>query len=1036
MARKYYLWTALILLAIFVLFTACSHLGGQEQVDSTYANMTWELIRGNNNTEGSVMTNLNLMTTFGEDNVHIKWTSSHPDIIAENGRVRRPGESSEMVTLTAAISKGNVTKVKTFELKVVHLNLTVGEIGKAIQTRYPTKDWVVSDFMVTDYGARATPGFDNRESFQSAIEAAYRAGGGVVYIPAGNYEFRSTQQTTRVVRVQGKDGSVRNQSNRFSFVLSLPQGVQLRGDWADPEKNGGRVLGTILEVRTGANSEGYDATVESWSDEFNAFAYTSVADRFIEMNESTGVTNLSIWYPEQNINNVAKYPWTLYQASGDSATVENVTLVNSYNGFYSAPSELHYVLNSYMTALNTGIEIHVCTDIGRIENVKISPKYWANSGLSGAPSLAAVRAYTLANGTGYKMHRSDWEYVAYLNVSGYNIGMWIGREPGFHHSPNAQFYGIQTDDCNTGFYVQDVNPFGLLISNSVIGGRTAVYFDEFFRNCVQFNGVNFSGPIVTSSGRGGIISFENCIFNSDANTNAIQLNNGSVLLSQSSFSRQSGHVYLGRNARSFRSINSGFGPVEHNRTLTVTDESTSKNTEVLTGAQYVFESIPHNIRTDISVHPRPASNNMLKLDVHKATGRNNNRPAVDVSAEIQVSLDALAQAGGGTLYLPAGRYMVNNPIVIPKGVELRGTWEVQHHTQGGGTAIFTNYDGSLPSENNASLIQLQEGSGIRGINVVQVNMLEGGFNIANPRRTPFLIQGQGPDVYIINISIPLGDRGIDLFTHNTSRHYVDYFAGALMRAGIWAGGGADGGYIRNMQFNPHYAIRLPHGGQGYPNPGGNNAFYPFIQSNCSSLRCGDVKNQTIFNNFVFGGVYGIHFVKDSISGNYPGEMFVIGHGSDGCTFSLYVDEAGPNTRIVAINSELVTTPTPDQPVRAYIRVGDTPNTRKVDPNAQLILYNSSFWGNPVTGAIINNGIVRFHQTNFSQVGYPGIDVWGGSAHVYTSYFAQGKTGTGDNAHARLHGEGKSIELSNNIYNSRRPGVNSARSGGSVYGADL
>ena len=55
--------------------------------------------------------------------------------------------------------------------------------------------------------------------------------------------------------------------------------------------------------------------------------------------------------------------------------------------FNSAPSELHYVLNSYMTALNKGIEVHVCTDIGRIENVRISPEYWANSGLPGAPSL-------------------------------------------------------------------------------------------------------------------------------------------------------------------------------------------------------------------------------------------------------------------------------------------------------------------------------------------------------------------------------------------------------------------------------------------------------------------------------------------------------------------------------------------------------------------------------------------------------------------------------------------------------------------------
>jgi hypothetical protein len=137
--------------------------------------------------------------------------------------------------------------------------------------------------------------------------------------------------------------------------LNIPTSVQLRGDWADPELNKGKVLGTILEVRVGKNAPNYNATVESfWNDSQAGNAlrttYTSIADRFIDMKAGTGVTNLSIWYPEQDINDVKPYPWTLFQPNGDCATIEHITLVNAYNGFYSAPSELHYVLNSYMTA--------------------------------------------------------------------------------------------------------------------------------------------------------------------------------------------------------------------------------------------------------------------------------------------------------------------------------------------------------------------------------------------------------------------------------------------------------------------------------------------------------------------------------------------------------------------------------------------------------------------------------------------------------------------------------------------------------------
>lgn len=754
----------------------------------------------------------------------------------------------------------------------------------SIKTVYSTKDWVISDFVVTDpmFGAKAEPGFDNRAAFQAAIDAAYESGGGVVYIPAGNYEFHSTQIGVKSVRV--RQGTSENKKDfNYEYVLRLHPGVQLRGDWAAPESNNGMVLGTILEVRVGKNAPNYDGSVKSWWNDSQAgnalrTTYTSIADRFIEMNAGTGVTNLSIWYPEQNINDVKPYPWTLFQTQGNCATIEHVTLVNSYNGFNSAPSELHYVLDSYITALNKGIEVHVCTDIGRIENVSISPEYWAKSGLPGAPTLAELTAYTKANSVGFQMHRSDWEYISYLHISGYKTGIWIGREPGFADAPNAQLYEVHVDNCENGLYVEDVNPYGILISNSSFGaakGGNAVYFYKDFSTSTQFNGVEFSGPIV-SDGSDGVISFESCLFGKYSDY-ALKINNGNVLLSQCHFENDDKHVYLGMNMRTLKSVNSG-----HKQRLKINNHSNDAKIEIITDKKYAFEPIPKGLKTNIIAHPRPVSNQVLKADFSRATGFNNQRPVKDISSELQSALDALKASGGGTLYLPAGRYLVDKPIKIPSGVELRGSWDVQHHTQNGGTAIFTNYDGGDAGENAPSLIQLETNAGIRGITLAQLNIISGEYSAESPRKTPFLIQGQGPKVYVINVTIAIGDKGIDLASYDTSGHYVDYLGGVPLRAGIWVGGGAEGGFIRNMQFNPHYGSRLPEGGQGYPRV----AMMRFVQSNCSALKFADVKNQTIFNNFVYGSVYGIHFLKDEITGKYPGKMTMIGHGSDGCTYSL------------------------------------------------------------------------------------------------------------------------------------------------------
>lgn len=884
----------------------------------------------------------------------------------------------------------------------------------SIKTVYSTKDWVISDFVVTDpmFGAKAEPGFDNRAAFQAAIDAAYESGGGVVYIPAGNYEFHSTQIGIKSVRV--RQGTSENKKDfNYEYVLRLHPGVQLRGDWAAPESNNGMVLGTILEVRVGKNAPNYDGSVKSWWNDSQAgnalrTTYTSIADRFIEMNAGTGVTNLSIWYPEQNINDVKPYPWTLFQTQGNCATIEHVTLVNSYNGFNSAPSELHYVLDSYITALNKGIEVHVCTDIGRIENVSISPEYWAKSGLPGAPTLAELTAYTKANSVGFQMHRSDWEYISYLHISGYKTGIWIGREPGFADAPNAQLYEVHVDNCENGLYVEDVNPYGILISNSSFGaakGGNAVYFYKDFSTSTQFNGVEFSGPIV-SDGSDGVISFESCLFGKYSDY-ALKINNGNVLLSQCHFENDDKHVYLGMNMRTLKSVNSG-----HKQRLKINNHSNDAKIEIITDKKYAFEPIPKGLKTNIIAHPRPVSNQVLKADFSRATGFNNQRPVKDISSELQSALDALKASGGGTLYLPAGRYLVDKPIKIPSGVELRGSWDVQHHTQNGGTAIFTNYDGGDAGENAPSLIQLETNAGIRGITLAQLNIISGEYSAESPRKTPFLMQGQGPKVYVINVTIAIGDKGIDLASYDTSGHYVDYLGGVPLRAGIWVGGGAEGGFIRNMQFNPHYGSRLPEGGQGYPRV----AMMRFVQSNCSALKFADVKNQTIFNNFVYGSVYGIHFLKDEITGKYPGKMTMIGHGSDGCTYSLFVEDADKDTKIIAVNSELVNTKIPNEPVRSYVLMGKEMNTSKVHPDAKLILYNSAFWGSPVFGAIINSGIVSFQQANFSRSGTYGVDVRGGRAHVYTSYFAQEIPDTVTlNGYARLGMYGNLIELTNNYY---------------------
>ncbi len=1051
----------------------------ENAVDNTLSKLTWDFIKGVNATEanggmGNVTTNL-VLPSMGENMTDISWDTSDAALMTATGIIptSRP-DNGGVVKLTATVKRGPVAnpvvKTKTFTLTIPDRYDYAKHIRKAIDYKN-SKDGAISDFNVLAFGAKTEAmaeaeglsDFCNREAFQAAIDAAYSDGGGVVYIPAGTYAFRTEIAST--ISVQNANG---NKTYEYKQVLNLRAGVQLRGEWDNPDAADydGKIGGTILAVYAGKNSPNYDTYVDSDAREAQTGGkkVANVSDRFIAMEQGTGVTNLSVWYPEQDITaktrvekrgedgqktgeyeiiNGIPYPWTFFQREGNSATLDNVTLVNAWGGFISLPSEMHYVLNSNMTALYKGIVVHTCTDIGRIENVNINPKYWADSGLPGAPKPADVKAYTRLNAVGFMMHRSDWEYVSGLHVAGYKMGMWIGREPGGDEAPNAQFYSLKTEDCGTGIYVDNVNNFGLLFSNSQFAGDKAVEVGERFNASIQFNGVQFAGPIV-SNARGGVISFEDCTFDKGGSSYALNfLNKGTALVTQSNFIQQNKHVKLAEGFGTFKSVNSGYNLninsdnlAAHLDSLPLDIDRGGTNTvvQIVNDPGYLFDPIPKDVKTDIDVHPKAATDVVLRLDFPRSlTG---NVPTADISARLQDALNYVKENyGGGTVYLPGGRYRLNNPVTIPEGVELRGTWDVQHHTQGGGTAIFTSYTGGSQGKDGASLIQLKANAGIRGLSIAQLNL-----NVSSsPTEIPFLVQGQGAGVYVINLTIPIGDKGIDLASYKTDRHYVDYLGGTLLRAGIWVGGGAVGGFIRNMQFNPHYALRRP-AGQGYPEPSGD--LYAYVQGNCSALKFADVEDETIFNNFVYGSVYGIHFLKRDLGNGqyaYPGKITMIGHGSDGCTYALYVEDADENTKIMAINSELVNTNISTQPDRAYVRMGDAAGTAKIDANSELVLYNSAFWGSPTTaGALVNKGIVRFQQANFTQLpgNNPGIDVYGGKAYVFSSYFQPTKNGQNNNVYAMLRDEGTSIELSNNYYSSslmtKAPDSNPY----GIYGADL
>ncbi|MFD0693593.1 glycosyl hydrolase family 28-related protein [Paenibacillus sp. GCM10027628] len=791
-----------------------------------------------------------------------------------------------------------------------------------VKTAYPTDDIVIASYNVMDYGAKGDGTTDDTSAFQIALNTASGKGGGIVYAPAGTYKIADT--------------------------LDVPTGVTLRGDWANPETAGG-VKGTILEAYAGKGNE----------------AGTS----FIRLEQSSGITNLSIWYPEQSLDHIAAYPWTIEQMSGDSATVEHVTLVNSYSGIKIGPdwNELHYLHDVYGTVLKTGIFLDYTTDIGRIEKVSLSPDTWSHSGLPGAPDPQSLFQYMTAHAEGIVMGRSDWEYMSDVRISGFQTGLRMTNRTNSSDAANAQFYGIDIANCNVALKLEAVNEYGLLVSDSrfsagVGDSPKAVYATPSYHGVAQFNTSYIGGsPLnaVVNEGEGHL-SFENSTiadWNSDAGGYAIVANGGSVILGQTALSKPGRQLLLKPGVKSLNAVNSGY-----QGKLDVQDESGGADVSVSQDPQYQMKKLPVGAPRDAAAKPKPASDRLY--DVTSAPYNADATGAADVSAAVKQALTD-AQATGGTVYFPAGTYRINQPIAVPSGVELRGSWDVPHHTIGGGSVIFTNYGENDP--NGAPFISLQEGAGIRGLSVYYDQQ-----NWSQIKPYAWTIQGQGHHVYVINTTLVNPYQGIDFGSYDTSGHYIDYVAGSPLKEGIFVGGGARDGFVRNVQFNPHYYSRST-----YPNhiPGGQqDVVWNYQKENMDAFHVGHTVNETFFNTFVFGSLYGIHFTPQN--GQGP-EALIIGHGTDGSKKGAFLEGAG-GKGLTFVNTELVAISTTE---KVYVTAGS-------GFASTADFFNSSMWGDVTRAADIASGSIRLQQSNFRISGEPGINATGGDIQLYDSYFQQ------------------------------------------------
>lgn len=534
-------------------------------------------------------------------------------------------------TLTGAFEMKENVSIPLELNKVVTLDDANGysDVPTIVQTKYETEDTVVADIVAGrgNYGVDPSGAIDSTEGIQKALNDCAARGGGTVFLPAGNYLI--TDQ------------------------IKIPSYTVLRGDWQNPDL--GTEYGTVIYANVSAKDD--------------------MTNGVFLLGASGGAYGLTVYYPEQSLENVKKYPFTFYfqpNLSGNgwhAPTVKNCTVINGYRGagatcMSEAGHEQMTIENLYGTFLDIGVAIGSSSDVGNCTNITILPKYWSEfheaRGMKPVDT-EAVKSYTREHTVGMRLSDVEWTEYIHVTITDCKIGVHIvhAERIGFAGS----FYDTVIMDC------------GVAVQAEELDKRWGAQFSGCYLQGTEYAMVNTSEGIIKTAG-----------------TTMIGGLSGDILV----------------------------------------DKDSLADYVIDTGVRY------------------PTPNGVLYVaDVDK-TGQ------TDVSAQIQALLDEAGKTGG-IVYLPGGTYLIDQPITVLEGVELRGTSPVAHREEsnyGLGTRVMTHY-GVGGSEDDTALITLKKNAGVNGIRFIYTS------NHSGIRETSYCIRGTGKGVYVVNCCMILAGRGID-----------------------------------------------------------------------------------------------------------------------------------------------------------------------------------------------------------------------------------------------------------------------------------
>ncbi|MBQ7325826.1 MAG: hypothetical protein IJW98_08785 [Clostridia bacterium] len=230
----------------------------------------------------------------------------------------------------------------------------------------------------------------------------------------------------------------------------------------------------------------------------------------------------------------------------------------------------------------------------------------------------------------------------------------------------------------------------------------------------------------------------------------------------------------------------------------------------------------------------------------------------DVTKIINKALSDVSVAGGGTVWMPAGKYLVTDTVTIPAYCTLRGDWQDPDTGTEYGTVILAKVKANQPV--NHALFLIGGSAGVNGLTVYYPEQ-----SIKDVKEYPFTFYTTGDGssymlASVTNCTVINGYRGIGACVVEGNAHEqfsIDNVKGTFLCTAAEVYNQADVGTWKCVNVNSKYWIESPLA----ETPVDADALRAYMRANTVGLILGDLEWTEFAGLYVDGCKYGIQIVK-------------------------------------------------------------------------------------------------------------------------------------------------------------------------------